>query len=48
MIAFFAAEAVFAGICLFVHISRGGTEQPAKEAHDMVVEEPKTPQEPQA
>ncbi|HKS15830.1 MAG TPA: cytochrome c biogenesis protein CcsA, partial [Planctomycetota bacterium] len=36
LVVFFAAEAVFAGVCLAVHIRRGGTASPARESHDMI------------
>ncbi|HKR56420.1 MAG TPA: cytochrome c biogenesis protein CcsA, partial [Gemmatimonadales bacterium] len=39
LVAFFGAEAVFAGICFAVHLKRGGTARPAREAHDMIVTE---------
>jgi len=37
LVVFFAAEAVFAGFCLAVHIRRGGTSGPARETHDMAM-----------
>jgi ABC-type transport system involved in cytochrome c biogenesis permease subunit len=40
LVAFFIAEAVFAGVCAAVHIRRGGTRAPRREAHDMVVPDP--------
>ncbi|HKR55820.1 MAG TPA: cytochrome c biogenesis protein CcsA [Gemmatimonadales bacterium] len=36
LIVFFIAEAVFAGVCLAVHLKRGGTDKPATETHDMI------------
>jgi len=36
LVVFFVAEAVFAGICLAVHIRRGGIDSPARESHDML------------
>ena len=37
LVVFFGAEAAFAGVCLAVHIRRGGTSAPARETHDMIV-----------
>jgi ABC-type transport system involved in cytochrome c biogenesis permease subunit len=46
LIAFFAVEAVFAGICFAVHLGRGGTNAPPRETHDMIVPDKELREEP--